>query len=126
MKGTDASAPLLRADSLLRRAPVYIRARDHTWENLLLARLFAARGDYPRALSAARRRVYPLSDQGVLLSSYLREEGRLAALTGDGPGAIRAYSRYLAMRTDPEPEVRPQVEEVKAELAKLVGEPAAP
>jgi hypothetical protein len=88
-----------------------------------LARLFATHGDHRGALAAVRRRTFPLSDQGFLLPSYLREEGRLAALTGDRAGAIRAYSRYFAMRADPEPELRPQVAEVKAELARLVGEP---
>ena len=34
---------------------------------------------------------------------YLREEGRLAALTGDRQGAIRAYRHYLALRGDAEP-----------------------
>jgi hypothetical protein len=32
------------------------------------------------------------------LSTFLREEGRLAALTGDTAGAIRAYQHYLALR----------------------------
>ena len=56
-------------------------------------------------------------------SAYLREQGRLAALTGDTERAIRAYSHYLKLRSDPEPEVLPEVEAVRAELARLVGEP---
>ncbi len=57
------------------------------------------------------------------LSSFLREEGRLAALTGDTVGAVGAYRQYLALRPDPEPEVRPEVERVRGELAAL---PRAP
>ena len=51
--------------------------------------------------------------------TYLREEGRLAALTGDRVGADRAYRRYLAIRIDPEPELRAQVAQVRADLAVL-------
>ena len=35
--------------------------------------------------------------------AFLREEGRLAALTGDTEGAISAYARFLELRTDPDP-----------------------
>lgn len=50
-------------------------------------------------------------------------EGRLAALTGDRAGATRAYQHYLALRSDPEPVLRPEVEQVRAELARLLGNP---
>ena len=36
--------------------------------------------------------------------------------------AIRAYQHYLALRDDPEPSVRPEVDAVRVELATLVGE----
>jgi hypothetical protein len=52
----------------------------------------------------------------------LRQEGRLAELAGDRRGAIEAYRRYLALRTNPDPSIKPQVEQVRAELARLVGE----
>ena len=54
----------------------------------------------------------------------LREEGRLADLAGDREAAIEAYRHYLALRTDPEPSLQPQIEQVRAELARLVGENA--
>ena len=44
------------------------------------------------------------------LSTYLREEGRVAALAGDTASALRAYRHYLALRPDPEAEVQPEVE----------------
>ena len=53
----------------------------------------------------------------------MREEGRLAALTGDRERAIEAYSHYLNLRSDPELEVLPEVQAVRNELARLVGEP---
>ncbi len=55
----------------------------------------------------------------MYLSTFLREEGRLAALTGDPIGAIRAYQHYLALRSDPEPSTKPEVDRVRAELARL-------
>ena len=56
------------------------------------------------------------------LSTYLREEGRLAALVGDTAGAIGAYQHYLALRSDPEPPLRAERDSARAELARLVGE----
>ena len=84
--------------------------------NLLLARLLERQGD-PRAALAALRRQF--RGNIAWLSSYLREEGRLAGLTGDRVGAVRAYRRYLALRYDPEPVLKPEVEHVRDELARL-------
>jgi hypothetical protein len=55
------------------------------------------------------------------LASFLREEGRLAARLGDTVGAVRAYRHYLVHRRDPEPTLRPEVDRVRAELARLAG-----
>ncbi len=120
------SAPDLRAsvaqiDSIARRSDAF------TWvlatANLTSARLWERLGDRERALTAIRRRVYitDLKEQRVLvaLSTFLREEGRLAALTGDKTGAISAYRKYLALRADPEPPLRAQVAQVKASLDSL-------
>ena len=59
--------------------------------------------------------------RGAEAAAHLREEGRLAALAGDRAEAISAYRHYLALRSDPEPVLRSKVDEVRAELAKLVG-----
>jgi serine/threonine-protein kinase len=86
-----------------------------------VARWREAHGDLPGALRAVRRRQ---GGSPVLNLTYcLREEGRLAALVGDREGAIKAYSHYLALRYNPEPAVKPEVDRVRAELAQLVGEP---
>lgn len=50
-------------------------------------------------------------------------QGRLAALNGDTAGAIIAYRHYLGLRSNPEPTVRPEVEQVRSELAGLIEEP---
>jgi hypothetical protein len=57
-----------------------------------------------------------------IAASYIREQGRLAALSGDRDAAIKAYNRYLELRANAEPAVQPRVDEVRAELARLVGE----
>jgi serine/threonine protein kinase/tetratricopeptide (TPR) repeat protein len=89
--------------------------------NLVAARLHEQRAELPAALAAVRRRVFELNDFPAYLS-YFREEGRLAALTGDRAGAARAYRRYLALRIDPEPRLQPQVAQVRAELRALARE----
>jgi tetratricopeptide (TPR) repeat protein len=75
-----------------------------------------------RALAAARRRSYDW-DAAWFVATYLRQEGRLAELTGDREGAIAAYSHYLKLREDPEPQLAAQRDSVRAALARLTGEP---
>ena len=115
----EAPAQLARADSALRTnaEPVSFIALC----NLMVARLWEEGGDPARALGAVRRRIFDYT-QHPFLTTMLRQEGRLAELTGDRPGAIEAYHRYLALRPDPEPSLQPQVEQIRAELARLVGE----
>jgi len=92
--------------------------------NLVLARAAEYQGDLPLALRAVRRRAGGFMMGTTYISTFLREEGRLSGLTGDTVGAIRAYRHYLALRRDPEPGLRREVEQVRAELAALVSEPA--
>ena len=139
-----AAAALDRLDTLMRSgpggsrngppvsftlSPAYVRSTVgispcgfEDFANLEVARLRERQGDIPAALSAVRRRsyAYHLTDY---LAPHLREEGRLAALTGDSAGAVTAYRHYLALRSDPEPALRPAVEAVRAELAKVAGNP---
>jgi serine/threonine-protein kinase len=106
-------------------SPAYVRSLVgispcgfEDFANLELARLREGQGNPGAALAAVRRRsyAYHLSDY---LAPHLREEGRLAALTGDTAGAVAAYRHYLAVRSNPEPALRPGVEAVRAELARL-------
>jgi tetratricopeptide (TPR) repeat protein len=87
------------------------------WSNIVIARAYEAAGRDSDALRAVRRGVWRFPPQ--LLSTFLREEGRLAAKVGDRRGAIRAYRHYLALRSDPEPELRPEADRVREELARL-------
>jgi tetratricopeptide (TPR) repeat protein len=92
--------------------------------NYLLARMYADRGEYGRALHLVRRRLRPNNPNWQdSWPAFLREEGRLAVLAGDTEGAIEAYSRYLELRTDPDPGfMQEQVDHVRAELTRLLGE----
>jgi hypothetical protein len=113
----DSGVRLARLDSLL------LFGEPMGFEqavNLAAARLHETRGDLQAALAAVRRRPRATSvGNNLPRATYLREEGRLAALLGDTLGAIYAYRYYLALRSNPEPSVRPEVERVRAALARL-------
>ena len=113
----DADLALNRVDSMELAVP-NLSGGDYVARSLLLARLHEVRGDRAGALAAVRRRGYSWL-MTPYVSTFFREEGRLAALTGDRAGAIGAYQRYLTLRSDPEPELRGQVEEVRAALHEL-------
>jgi len=110
----SAAAQLRQLDSLLADP---LDEWMPCWGNMVAARLHEARGELGAALAAMRRRSW-----GFVCPSYVvyhREEGRLAALTGDTTGAIRAYRRYLALRSDAEPRFQPRVQQVRSALAAL-------
>jgi TolB-like protein len=115
----EASAMLEQADSAARTHVIVLHSGPPA--NLVIARLAETQGDLPLALRAVRRRMVGFELGPWYLSTFLREEGRLAALVGDTAGAVRAYRHYLALRPDPEPADRPEVEQVRAQLVRLVG-----
>ena len=119
-RGPNRSA-LERLDSLLASGPQQ-SLMPLRMANLEAARLFERDGRPERALRAVRRRAHQWQDYSFL-STVTREEGRLAALTGDKAGAIAAYQMYLRFRANPEPGLVPERERIKAELARLLGEP---
>jgi hypothetical protein len=127
LEATRASA-LHLPDARTKLAQADVAARTYILSaplaaNLTIARVAEAQGDLALALRAVRRRASGfMSGFAFYLTTFLQEEGRLAALTGDTAGALRAYQHYLALRPNPEPEVRPEVERVRSELAHLVGE----
>ena len=118
----DARSKLEAADAAARTFNTFMPALG---ANLVVANVAEAQDDLPLALRAVRRRagMYGFFPSWYL-STYLREEGRLAALTGDTAGAIRAYRHYLALRPDPEPGIEPEVDRVRQELAMLQEQPA--
>jgi hypothetical protein len=109
----DADVALARLDSL---ALVGFGPSPHVI-NLVSARIHERRGDLAGALAALRRGRWYFPPEN--LSTYDREEGRLSLLTGDTAGATRAWTHYLALRADPEPSVRPEVERIRAQLRRI-------
>lgn len=109
----------LALDSLLIAHPGMGRLARNFFQ-FQCARVLAANGRPAEALAAIRRR--ELINPAYHLAPMLRLEGRLAAELGDREGAVRAYSHYLALRTRPDPELLPEVEEVRRELAELSAE----
>lgn len=119
-KRPEAKQVVASLDSLLRTGPPVRYITPDA--NLLVSRLYEMQGDLRSALTAARRGTAFAIGPPAFLSAYLREQGRLSALIGDRERAIRAYQHYLALRTNPEPSLKADADEIRAELAKLVGE----
>jgi hypothetical protein len=84
---------------------------------VVLARAYEASGEEAAALRVVRRGVWYYPPR--LLSTYLREEGRLAARAGDRAGAIRAWDHYLALRSNPEPVLIAQRDSIRGEVNRL-------
>jgi serine/threonine-protein kinase len=124
---TGAGETILRLDSIVATGGFAGDRGEYLGAvaRLVLARLRERQGEIKEALAVTRqRRSYDWQGQGTaMLSTFLREEGRLAALAGNREGAIVAYRRYLALRSDPEPAVHDAVERVRIELARLHAEP---
>jgi serine/threonine-protein kinase len=87
--------------------------------NTVAALIFETLGDTERAYAAARRRAMWWNQYQPYLATQLREEGRLAALAGHRERAIDSYRHYLALRTNPEPEIAREVEQIREELQRL-------
>ena len=118
-KRPDAGALLDTAEMLYRRQADL--SPQSIVSNLLLARLHEQNGDLQRALVALRREPFHWRpDQMFLRATTLREHGRVAALAGERDEAISYYSKYLALRVDPEPAVKPHVDGVRRELERLL------
>jgi serine/threonine-protein kinase len=102
-------------DSILLTGPSTVWGLEAT---IVSGRLHSAVGDHAGALRAFRR----WTDNGwqtFYLSTFLREQGREAALIGDTATAIRAYRHYLVLRSAPEPGLREEVARVRDELREL-------
>jgi len=113
------SPALDRLEALL-RAGNYGREFGTTPAVPFLARQRRLRGEFERGLAVARMRGLGMSFYLQMRPALFKEEGDLAALVGDTAGAIDAYTRYLNLRTDPDPELRPQVDSVRMALDGLL------
>jgi DNA-binding SARP family transcriptional activator len=90
--------------------------------SLEAVRLFVARGDLARAMTAVRRR-QRLQQEPFLLATQLLRRARLAQQAGATDEAIQAYRHYLALRRDAERGPAADAARVAAgELAALTAE----
>ena len=85
---------------------------------VLLARLYERLGQRRRALEVLQRQPY-MAGWPAYLATAWNEEGRLAEALSDSASARRAYTRYLALRDEPEPDVAPRVDSVRRRLEGL-------
>ena len=86
--------------------------------HLALARLYAQLGESDRAVVTIRRRTN-MDDWPHYLAAQRLEEARLLVARGDSRGAESAFKHYLALHSDPEPELRGEVDAIRAELARI-------
>lgn len=93
---TQGPSLVAQLDTAMQQGP-YVFGSD--FGNLVVARLLEAQGDAAAALRAVRRRPYDWDTVSLYLTTYLREEGRLAAKAGDGAGASAAQRRYRSLRS---------------------------
>jgi serine/threonine-protein kinase len=114
-----AAQATARLDSMLAVADYTVNTIRFNALSLLAARLVEKYQSPKAALATVRRRAVWWNNEVPYLAAQLRETGRLAALAGEKEEAVAAYRHYLALRYDPEPEVRPEVDRVREELGKL-------
>ncbi len=107
-----------RADSIYVASNV---ASDGGVTNLVTARLREATGDLPGARRSVAREFVAIPVSPAYHSTYLREQARLALQAGDTASAIQPLRRYVALRSNPEPSLRPEVDRARALLAGLMG-----
>jgi hypothetical protein len=60
-----------------------------------------------------------LLGRAVYLRTLLREEARLARITGDSEGARRALTSLVALQDAAETSIQPAVRRARSELARL-------
>jgi TolB-like protein len=94
---------------------------DWVVTNLVSARLREAIGDLPGAVRVIARVPTALPTSPTYRATYLREQARLGLQVGDTAGAVRALRRYVALRQQAEPALRPEVDRARGELARLLG-----
>jgi hypothetical protein len=111
-----ALAEVQRVDSLVLNTPP---AGDvQAYAHLIVARLYRRLGAPRAAWEAIRRRPY-LSGWPRYLAAALKTQAELAVELGQDADALEAYRKYLALRTDPEEQLIPEVEGVRESVARL-------
>ena len=114
-KRADAAAAVERLDRHMATGPMDV---DASIGNLVVAHLWNQLDNKRAALTALRRR--PYAPLGLFyLATSLRLEGQLALALADTVGAVRAFEHYLRLRSAPEPSLRPEAADIRAQLDAL-------
>jgi tetratricopeptide (TPR) repeat protein len=71
---------------------------------------------------ASERYMWVVRNDGWSLASTYRRLGELYEERGEKDKAADYYGRFIKLWKDADPELQPQVKEIKDRLAKLVGE----
>ena len=117
----DAEEAVERLDRLLLLVPNVETGDDPSLVGpFTVARWRERQGDVEGALAAMRRWHNHWFTGVRYLSTYLREQGRLASILGEEEEAIRAYRHYLMLRSQPEPEWVEERDSVRAQLTELL------
>jgi serine/threonine-protein kinase len=120
IQDTSANLAALRhADSLLTGMPAGMVPWATLSYGLTLAELYEIHGRYADALRLSKRVRYLVTEDN-LHTPALVMEGRLSLATGDTARAIEAYTRALALLSDPEPPVERVTQEIRETLATLL------
>jgi hypothetical protein len=115
--GEPVEPTLDALDAILRQGPGSgVGSRPYL---LALSTLLEEAGDDARALSVLDRRDYWTSNLSPFEIEFWRRAGDLASRLGDRAQARRAYERYLKLRVYAEPEMAPEIDRVRAALARL-------
>ncbi|HSL68757.1 MAG TPA: hypothetical protein VK864_00880, partial [Longimicrobiales bacterium] len=122
LRQPSALAEVQRVDSLVLNTSAAGDAQ--TYAHLVIGRLYRRLGEPRAAWEALRRRPY-LSGWPRYLAATLRTEAELAVELGQDADALEAYRKYLALRDDPEPQLIPEVERVRENVARLGSRSAA-
>ncbi|MGD8359970.1 MAG: hypothetical protein PVJ04_00960 [Gemmatimonadota bacterium] len=120
---SDAEDAIQRLEELLFLVPNVETGDDPSLVgSFIVADWREAQGDIPGALAAMRQWHNHWFTGVRYLSTYLREEGRLADLAGEQEEAIQAYRHYLMLRSDPEPEWIAERDSSRARLSLMAGQ----
>ncbi len=117
----EAEAAVQRLNNLLLLVPNVETGDDPSLVGpFIVARWRERAGDVEGALAAMRRWHNHWFSGVRYLSTFLREQGRLAALAGNREEAIRAFRHYLMLRSHPEPGWVEERGRVRARLMELM------
>ncbi len=113
----DVDSRMQRLDSAL------VESRGGFTQDYSAGLLLLARYHEPRSPEAALRYIdRQIEPRFMMRATFLREEGRLAALANQRERAIRAYRNYLLLRDGADAALQPEFEQVRKALAALTGE----